>query len=131
MYDNYVFIENTCKNVLNKDGKVNGFEMKTLITYYRGVPLSMVHDVKVEVDGVEVPRESIKFSPNGEDFFTLDEMETVTTYKWEYGVEATVFVEKEDGLSKGEHDVKLTTIMRVAYIPVPFEGVRSRKVVIE
>ena len=42
----------------------------------------MVHDVKVEVDGVEVPRESIKFSPNGEDYFTLDEMETVTTYRW-------------------------------------------------
>lgn len=130
MFDNYVFSENTCKNVLNKDGKVNGFEMKTLITYYRGVPLSMVHDVKVEVDGVEVPRENIKFSPNGEDFFTLDEMETVTTYKWEYGAEATVFVENEGGLSKGEHDVKLTTVMRVAYIPVPFEGVRTRKVVI-
>lgn len=27
----------------------------------------MVRDVKVEVDGVEVPRENIKFSPNGEE----------------------------------------------------------------
>ena len=130
MFDNYVFSENSCKNVLNKDGKIDGFEMKTLITYYRGVPVSMVHDVKVEVDGVEVPRESIKFSPNGEDYFTLNEMETVTTYRWEYGEEATIFVEREGGLSKGEHDVKLTTVLRVAYIPVPFEGTRTRKVVI-
>lgn len=130
MFDNYVFSEGTCKNVLSQDGKVNGFEIKTLITYYRGIPLSMVHDVKVEVDGIEVPRESIKFSPNGVDYFTLDEMETVTTYKWEYGVEATVFVETEGGLSKGEHEVKLTTVIRVAYIPVPFEGTRTRKVTI-
>lgn len=131
MFDNYVFSEGTCKNVADKDGKINGFELKTLITYYRGIPLSMVHDVKAAVDGVEVPRNSIKFSPNGEDYFTLDEMETVTSYKWEYGEEATVFVEMEGGLSKGEHDVKLTTFIRVAYIPVPFEGTRTRKVVIK
>lgn len=130
MFDNYVFSEGSCKNVLNKDGKITGFEMKTLITYYRGIPLSMVHDIQVKVDGVEVPRESIKFSVNGKDYFTLDEMETVTTYRWEYGEEAAVFVEKEGGLSKGEHEVSLTTVSRVSYIPVPFSGTRARKVVI-
>lgn len=130
MFDNYVFSEGSCKNVSDKDGKIIGFEMKTLITYYRGIPLSMVHDVQVKVDGVEVPRESIKFSANGKDYFTLSEMETVTTYRWEYGEEATVFVEKEGGLSKGEHEVSLTTVSRVSYIPVPFSGTRTRKVVI-
>ena len=130
MFDNYVFVEGSCKNVANKEEKINGFELKTLITYYRGIPLSMVHDVKIAVDGVEIPRESIKFSPNNQDYFTLDEMETVSSYKWEYGEEATIFVEKEDGLSKGEHDVSLTTVIRVAYIPVPFDGKRTRKVVI-
>lgn len=130
MFDNYVFTEGTCKNVVNKDGKINGFELKTLITYYRGIPLSMIHDIKVAVDGVEVPKDSIKFSPNGEDYFTLNEMETVTSYKWEYGEQATVFVEKEGGLSKGKHEVKLTTIIRVAYIPVPFDGSQTRIVTI-
>lgn len=130
MFDNYVFSEGSCKNVSDKEGKVIGFEMKTLITYYRGIPLSMVHDVQVKVDGVKVPRESIKFSVNGEDYFTLREMETVTAYRWEYGEEATVFVEKEGGLSKGEHEVSLTTVSRVSYIPVPFSGTRTRKVII-
>lgn len=130
MFDNYVFSEGSCKNVSDKDGKVIGFEMKTLITYYRGIPLSMVHDVKVAVDGADVPREKIKFSPNGEDYFTLSEMETVTTYRWEYGEEATVFVEMEGGLSKGEHEVSLTTVSRVSYILVPFSGTRTRKVII-
>lgn len=129
MFDNYVFTEGSCKNV-EKDGKTIGFSLQTLITYYRGIPCSMIHDVKVEVDGREVDRKDIRFSPNGEDYFTLDELTTVTTYKWEYGEQALIFVEKSGGLSAGEHEITLTTAVRVAYIPVPFAGSKTRTVVI-
>lgn len=130
MFDNNVFVENSCHNI-TKEGKVTGFEMGTYITYYRGIPLSMVNDIRVEVDGKEVPRESILFSSDGEDWFTLDEMTTVTTYKWEYDQAAHILVKKDGGLSKGIHDVKLTVITRTAYIPVPLEGEKMRQVVIE
>lgn len=129
MFDNYVFTEGSCKNVTEGD-KVIGFELETLITYYRGIPCSMIHDIKVKVDHIELPRESIRFSPDGETYFTLDELETVTTYKWEYGVQGHVRVLIDGGLSKGEHEVSLTTMIRVAYIPVPFGGTKVRKVVI-
>ncbi|MCD8217955.1 MAG: DUF6379 domain-containing protein, partial [Clostridiales bacterium] len=99
-------------------------------TYYRGIPLSMVHDVKVFVDGEEVDRAAIRFSADGEQYFTLDEMETVTSYKWEYGDEATVFVEREGGLAAGEHEIRLETTIRTEYVPVPFVGTRAEKVVI-
>lgn len=125
MFDNYVLCDKGVKNV-EKDGKVVGFEMKTFLSYYRGIPVSMVNDIKVKVDGEEVERNKIKFSVDGEDFFTLDEMETVTTYKWEYGVEATVFVEKEGGLAKGNHEITLNQIIRTPYIPVPLDGINTR-----
>lgn len=127
MFDNYVFTQGSCKNV-QEDGKIVGFELETLITYYRGIPCSMVHDIKVKVDNKEIEREAIRFSPDGETYFTLEELETVTTYKWEYGVQGHVKVLKEGGLSKGEHEVSLTTMIRVAYIPVPFGGTKVRKV---
>lgn len=127
MFDNNVFIKDSCKNT-ERDGKIVGFELQTNITYYRGVPLSMVHDVRVAVDGVEVPRENIYFTVDKIDWFTLAEMETVTAFKWEYGNKATIFVKMTGGLSKGEHDITLTTAIRVAYIPVPFEGTATRKV---
>lgn len=127
MFDNYIFSDKSCKNV-EKDGQMAGFELKTLIPYYRGIPLSMVHDVRVKVDGREVEREKIHFSADGDNWFTLSELETVTFYKWEYGQEAIVFVEQEEGLAKGEHEVTLIVAVRVAYIPVPFEGERTRKV---
>ena len=130
MFDNNVFIEGTCRNV-EENGEVIGFEMQTHITYYRGIPLSMVNFVKVEVDGTEMPEESIRFTADHIDWFALKEMETVAEIKWEYGVPATVRVLKKGGLEKGEHKVKLTVCTRTAYIPVPLECSMTRTVVIE
>ena len=130
MFDNNVFKENTCVNV-EEDGKVIGFEMQTNITYYRGIPMSMIEYIKVAVDGEEVPTEDIRISLEKEDWFTLKEAETVTDYKWEYGEPLYVRVLKDGGLSKGTHKVKLTVATRTAYIPVPLEGIKEREVVIE
>lgn len=129
MFDNNVFIEGTCKNV-EEDGKIIGFEMQTHITYYRGIPLSMVNYMDVEVDGKKIPREDLRIAVDEFDWFTLKEMETVTTIKWEYGTPATVRVLMDGGLTPGEHDVKLTVCTRTAYIPIPIEGVMTRKVTI-
>ena len=127
MFDGNVFIKDTCKNV-TENGKVIGYEMQTHITYYRGIPLSMINFLAVETDGEEVPAEDIRFSPDGIDWFSLSEMETVGTIKWEYGTPGTVRVLKEGGLSKGTHSVKLTVCTRTAYIPVPLEGTMTREV---
>lgn len=130
MFDNNVFIENTCKNV-EMNGTVSGFELQTYITYYRAIPLSMVNDIRVKVDGEEIPRETIRCTvDDGEYWFTLDEMKTVTTHKWEFGEPMTVRILQDGGLEKGEHQVEVRVIVRTAYIPVPLEGKKERTVVI-
>lgn len=129
MFDNNVFKENTFANVV-EDGKVIGYEMETNITYYRGIPMSMIEYIKVAADGEEVPTGDIRISLDKEDWFTLKEAETVTTYKWEYGEPLYVRVLKEGGLAKGIHKVKLTVATRTAYIPVPLEGIKEREVVV-
>lgn len=126
MFDNYIFMADSCQNI-KKDGKTVGFQLKTLIPYYRGIPLSMVHDIQVEVDEKQIDQNQIIFSPNdGGDWFTLSEMETVALIKWEYGQPGTIMIQQDGGLSTGKHQVKLTVAIRVAYIPVPFEGTRTR-----
>ena len=131
MFDNNVFIENTCKNtVIN--GEVTGYEMQTHITYYRGIPLSMVNNIAVLTDGEAVAREDIRCSVDGGEYwFTLDEMETVVRHKWEYGTPMIVRVIKDGGLSAGTHQVELTVTVRTAYIPIPLEGKKMRMVTIE
>lgn len=127
MFDNNVFLENTCVNV-TEDNEVIGYEMQTNITYYRGIPMSMIEYVHVAVDGSEEKDEDIRISIDRIDWFTLKEAETVVDYKWEYGDPLYVRVLKDGGLSKGEHMVKLTVATRTAYIPVPLEGIKERKV---
>lgn len=127
MFDNNVFIEGTCKN-FEQDGKINGYELQTNITYYRGIPMSMIEYVRVETDGKEETQENIRISVDQKDWFSLKEAETVTTYKWEYGEPLYIRVVKDGGLSKGTHDVKLTLATRTAYIPIPLEGIRQCKV---
>ena len=129
MFDNNVFKENTFKNV-EEDGRVIGYQMETNITYYRGIPMSMIEYVKVAVDGEEAPVEDIRISIDEIDWFTLKEAETVTTYKWEYGEPLYVRVLNDGGVSKGAHKVKLTVATRTAYIPVPLEGIKEREVVV-
>lgn len=130
MFDNNVFKENTLHNI-EEDGKIIGYEMETNITYYRGIPMSMIEYIKVAADGTEVPEEDIRISLEREDWFTLKEADTVTDYKWEYGEPLYVRVLKAGGLSKGKHTVKLTVATRTAYIPVPLEGMKEREVVID
>lgn len=130
MFDNNVFLAGTCKNV-SENGKITGFELQTNITYYRGIPLSMMEYVHVAVDGEAIPDEAIRVSLDQEDWFTQKEAETVTTYKWEYGEPLYIRVLREGGLSKGEHQVKLTVAVRTAYIPVPLEGTKERTVTID
>ena len=126
MFDNNVFIAGTCTNAV-ENGAVVGYELQTNITYYRGIPLSMVEFIKVEVDGVEAAVEDIRISVDYKDWFTMKEAETVTTYKWEYGEPLYIRVLGE-GLSAGKHKVQLTVATRTAYIPVPLVGVKVREV---
>lgn len=130
MFDNNVFIPGTCRNV-KADGAVTGYEVQTNITYYRGIPLSMVEYIKVAVDGQEAPVEDIRISVDQVDWFTLKEADTVTSYKWEYGEPLYIRVLKDGGLTPGTHKVKLTVATRTAYIPIPLEGIKEREVVIE
>lgn len=126
MFDNYVLREEGFQNV-EKDGKITGYELQTFITYYRGVPISMINTFELSVDGQAVSCEKIRFSPDGKNYFTLDEMPTVTTYKWEYGEPGYLYVEQAGGLAAGEHEVSLMESVRISYIPVPFVGHSTKK----
>lgn len=128
MFDNYVFTEGSARNVVTETGE-SAFQAETLITYYRGIPLSMVHDLQLVVDGAEVPRGELAISPGGDEWFMLDEATTVTSYRWEYGTPLTVRW-LGTHLSPGDHEVTMRLRIRVAYIPIPFGGERTRTITV-
>ena len=117
MFEQYMIVESDVSNIV-ENGKTTGFKFGARLPYYRGIPLSLVEDIQVKVDGEEVPGESIKFSAhNNTD--TLQEMETEREARWNLGEVAHIIVEKEGGLQKGEHNIFLLLNMRIAYLPFP------------
>lgn len=108
------------KNVSTEAGVV-GFQFQFKSQYYRGVTLSIVRGIEVNIDGEDIDKKDIRFTVNGETF-TLDEMRTVvdSDYRWEFGEYATVTVLKEGGLSKGKHHLKVVQTIVPSYMPFPW-----------
>lgn len=109
MYDQHVIVPGTLRN----NGE--GFELGIRLPYYRGQWLSIVEDIAVTVDGVRHPREAVRFSVRGKTF-TLDEMESASTERWEFGEVATLSLQAE-ALRAGTHEVTVAEQLRISYLP--------------
>lgn len=109
---------------IEEEGKRVGYQFEFKAQYYRGITLSIVRDIQVNLDGEDVPREDIRFTVNGETF-TLEEMRTVidSDYRWEFGDYATVSVLKEGGLKKGTHHIRALQVIAPSYMPFQIEAV--------
>ena len=115
MFQRQMYNPDEFKNT-EKEGKVIGFQFDMKIQYYRGITLSIIRNIEVTVDGVEYPREAVRFTVNGETF-SLEEMRTVITNRWLFGQYATVTVLTEGGLKKGKHHIKCTQTIAPSYMP--------------
>ncbi len=116
-----IYDPDSFKNV-TEDGKVIGFSCEWKHQYYRGICLSIVRDLKVNIDGEDVPRENIRLTVNG-DMFSLEEMRTVVDpeYRWEFGDYATLTVLKDGGLTSGIHRIEAMQIIAPSYMPFMWE----------
>jgi hypothetical protein len=115
MMDNKMIVENSLENV-ETDGTVTGFAFLGRLPYYRGLGLSMIEDIVVEVDGQTAPREAVRFCVRGK-VYSLDEMETVYNDRWNFGEKAQIAVQWPGGLSAGTHKVSFAVRMRISYLP--------------
>lgn len=120
MFPKQMFDKNSFKNV-NKNGKTIGFSFDMKIQYYRGITLSIIRNIEVEVDEKSYPRDSILFTVNNETF-TLDEMRTVISNRWLFGQYARVTVLCENGLSQGRHHIKCIQTIAPSYMPFQIVG---------
>ncbi|OOM74085.1 hypothetical protein CLPUN_41460 [Clostridium puniceum] len=116
MFAKHMYNPEGFKNTIVND-EIIGFQFDMRIQYYRGVTLSIIRNIEVEVDGEIYSREDIRFTVNGETF-TLEEMRTVIDNRWLFGQFATVTVLKQGGLKSGEHHIKCTQTIAPSYMPM-------------
>lgn len=120
MFDQYLICTHGFKNVISETGNIEGFELKIRIPYYRGVPLSVVEDIRILVGGGmgmepdSYNNENIRFTVAGGSFM-MSEMETVATRRWNFDEDATLMVYKPGGLINIDQQVELWITIRAPY----------------
>ena len=117
MFDKYIIDAATVANTGPADAPT-GFSFTTKLGYYRGLGLSMVEDLKVSIDGQDLPRAAITFD-EGPGPLTLDAMETAFDRRWPFGAPATITVALTGGFPKGQHTLALQQRLRISYMPFP------------
>jgi hypothetical protein len=124
MFDKYIICENGFRNI-SEGGKATGFQFKARLPYYRGLGISMVEDLKLKVDGNEVPRQAIQVTLHG-NTYTLDQMETEYDDRWEFGEEGLLTVQHPGGLTAGKHQIELSPSLRISYLPFILVGTDTK-----
>ena len=120
MFDKYIICEDGFRNV-STGNKVTGFQFNARLPYYRGLGISMVEDIAIKVDGVEIPRQAIRVTLHG-NTYTLDEMEKEYDDRWEFGEKGLVTVDLPGGLTPGKHKLELSPSLRISYLPFTLVG---------
>ena len=122
MFDQYIVCEDSLR--AREDGAPGGV-VDVRMPYYRGLGLSMVEAVDLELDGRRVPVERTTFTVHGNSY-SFDELPTKVDDRWEMGERAHLGFTTDEPLTPGEHDVAVSVRLRISYMPVPGGG-RDRK----
>lgn len=93
-----------------------GFELNMYAPYYRNLILSLINDIRLTVDGSEVPRDSIHFIVHG-NRYSLDALASATEDCWDFGQPALVECDLPSSLSVGPHTIRAVVAFRVSYLP--------------
>ncbi len=128
MFEKYMIVETDVQNTV-ENGEITGFKFGARLPYYRGLGLSMVEEIGLQVDGEAFLAESILFTVHG-NTYTLAQMETEANDRWEMGEIAHISVKKAGGLSKGEHRLNLMLNLRISYLPFPAIRLAEKIVVV-
>lgn len=119
MFEKYLIETQGAKNVVEA-GKVVGFEFRMRLSYYRGIVLAILADLRVSIGGEPVAREAIRLVVDGR-VFTLDEAGREETVRWELDRAIGVRVMRDGGLPEGQHDIAIEQEIKPAYIPAPIK----------
>lgn len=100
------------------DRQALGYQFQVRLAYYRGHYLSCIDQFQLEVDGQTVADKALLFCLNGKEFEPV-ELRRQSAEFWEILKPATIKVHHPGGLEPGEHNVKLTLMLRSPYMPQP------------
>lgn len=111
------------KNTI-ENSEVSGFQFNIRLMYYRGLWLSQIRPLAVEVDGYLIAQEDIIWEIEGEKY-TIEQMAEIGDIQWNVLCPATIYVIKKGGLLPGYHNLKIDHRFSSSYMPPAMDEVLS------
>ncbi len=124
MYDSYMIVGEEFKNVV-QNGEATGFQLGMRLCYYRGIVLSLIGNISLNVDGEEIHPDAMNVTVGGKTF-PLAQLENEPVAKWEFGEVGILTVNKPGGLQPGEHTLQLREHLKISYVPMGFSGADTK-----
>jgi hypothetical protein len=118
VFDNLVLTDREFCNVSDLHGNVTGFQVKLRIPQYRGLPLAMLQDLRVTVDGEAFAGQKLRLLYDGRNY-SLDDLKSLFDVYWCYEKFVTVISSKPGGLSTGMHTVEVRLLLDTGPPNVP------------
>lgn len=115
------FVDVVCDNSLKNtfvNGKKLGYEFQIRLSNYRGHYLSCIKEFGVVVDGKEIDSTDLTFCLNDKEF-AVAQLPYLISEFWNIVDSATIKVFAPGGLQEGEHQIDITLILRIPYLPTP------------
>lgn len=109
----YVLCEEPFENVYEQ-GEFKGFALEMRVPNYRGLRLSLVGGIRILVDDIEYPQDSLRITSGGETYL-FEELCTVAQGYWRFTEPIRVLVCCDKPLDKGVHKVEAYAAIRITY----------------
>ncbi|HVB33468.1 MAG TPA: DUF6379 domain-containing protein [Patescibacteria group bacterium] len=116
MSGDHNILEKGFKNV-PANGRATGFQLAVKTGYYRGVYANLIEGFEVTVDGTTFQRNQIRLTIGGHTY-ALDKLADLKHVRWQWLEPAILTVHTPGGLTPGLHDVRVTELLRISYMPV-------------
>ena len=100
--------------------KVNdhGYQINVRLNWYRSLPLSCVQNIKLCVNGTQVPASDLRFAVNGQQY-SLDEMKEKVEEFWFVQDAAQLQVNQNGAVTRGgSYKIEAEIALRFPYIAI-------------
>ncbi|MBE5890756.1 MAG: hypothetical protein E7282_07270 [Lachnospiraceae bacterium] len=98
------------------DGRIDGFQFKVRLPYYRGVYLCQLRLGDLYIDEKRIDPNAITWCVDGCEY-TAEQMRQNCEVNWAVTEPATVKVQYDGGLPQGFHDIKYGFCFSSSYMP--------------
>lgn len=127
MFDRYMIVENTLRNV--SAGGETYAQMGIRFPHHCGIWVSIIEQLELELDGQPVPADRMSLEIHGNRYRVI-ELELEQKDRWNFGEIGILWISIQEPLKPGVHEIRLKMGLRVSFLEWLLTGSDEKQMVL-